>query len=397
MVLKHYSCENTQNLKSSNNSTPEQQLVNNRYINTHNATCNVFLNNNSGNREWDCSYNTRSLNSNTTTPLLIYRQNIRGLRNKIDEIFILWSSYFPHVLCFTEHHLRNDEINCTYINSYNLGSKYCRVNRKYGGVSIFVHETLSFTTIDLSEFCNDQYIEICAVKSHFSSSNFSVLSVYRSPSGNFIDFLSSLDTILNQLYNSSLNIIICGDFNINCLENSNNMLQLDSLLASYNLQSVVDFPTRITNSSCTAIYNIFINKHINIDFSIKSCPDGLSDHDAQILTLNDIKIQKPSAQHLTRRIINDSTISEFQLNLSYESWVNIFNGDDVDTIFNNFLNTYLRIFYHTFPLKKCQNNYNNKPWKTPGIIIPSQHKTDLYLLCRSTKDSKLNNYYKKIL
>jgi len=94
-------------------------------------------------------------------------------------------------------------------------------------------------------------------------------------------------------------------------------------------------------------------------------------------------------------IINDTTISEFQLNLSYESWDNVFNGDDVDIIFNNFLNTYLRIFYHTFLLKKCQHNYNNKQWKTPVIIISSQHKRLLYLLCRSSKDSKLNNYYKK--
>ena len=167
-------------------------------------------------------------------------------------------------------------------------------------------------------------------------------------------FLSSLDTILNRLYNNSLNIIICGDFNINYLKNSNNKLQLDSLLASCNLHSVVDFSTRITTSSCTTIDNIFINKHISIDFSIQSYPTRLSDHDVQIITLTNIKIQKPSTHHLTRRVINDTTVSEFQLNLSYESWDNVFNGDDVDTIFNNFLNTYLRIFYHTFPLKKCQ-------------------------------------------
>jgi hypothetical protein len=99
--------------------------------------------------------------------------------------------------------------------------------------------------------------------------------------------------------------------NINYLENSNNKLQLDSLLASYILQSVVDFPTRITKSSFTAIGNIFINKHKNIDFSIQPCPNGLSDHDAQILTLNNTIIQKPAAHHLTKRIINDPTISEF--------------------------------------------------------------------------------------
>jgi len=96
-------------------------------------------------------------------------------------------------------------------------------------------------------------------------------------------------------------------------------------------------------------------------------PNGLSDHDAQILTLDDIRIHKPTVHYLTKGTINDSTILEFQLNLSYGSWDNVFNGDDVDTVLNNFLNTYLRIYNHAFPLKKCQYNSNNKPWITPGI------------------------------
>ena len=221
------------------------------------------------------------------------------------------------------------------------------------------------------------------------------MSVYRSASGKSMHFLNSLDSILNRLYNNALNIIICGDININYLENSKNKLLLDSLLASYNLHNVVDIPTRITHNSLSAIDKIFINKHINIDFSIQSCPYGLSDHDAQILILNDIQILKPPAQHLTRRKINDFTISEFQLNLSHESWDNVFNDDDVDTIFNNFLNTYLHIFHHTFPLIRCQPTHNNKPWITPEIIISSQHKRNLYILCRCTKDPKLNNHYKK--
>ena len=83
-------------------------------------------------------------------------------------------------------------------------------------------------------------------------------------------------------------------------------------------------------------------------------------HDAQILTLNDIRTHKPTAHYHTKRTINDCTILEFQVNLSYESWDNVFNGDDVDTVFNNFLNTYLRIYNHVFPLKKYQYNSNKK-------------------------------------
>ena len=105
MVLNHYSYENSQSLESSNNCTSEIKLVNNSYINTHNVTSNTTSNNSIGNSEQACSITTRPSNSNKTTPLLIYRQNIRGLRNKTDELSMLWSSNFPHILCFTEHHL----------------------------------------------------------------------------------------------------------------------------------------------------------------------------------------------------------------------------------------------------------------------------------------------------
>jgi hypothetical protein len=36
----------------------------------------------------------------------------------------------------------------------------------------------------------------------------------------------------------------------------------------------------------------------------------------------------------------------------------------------------------------------NKPWITTGIKISSQHKRDLYLLCRSIKNPNLKNHYK---
>ena len=50
-------------------------------------------------------------------------------------------------------------------------------------------------------------------------------------------FLSPLESILNQLYTNSINIIIRGDINYHA--NTNNKFQLDSLLASYDLYSTV--------------------------------------------------------------------------------------------------------------------------------------------------------------
>jgi hypothetical protein len=76
------------------------------------------------------------------------------------------------------------------------------------------------------------------------------------------------------------------------------------------------------------------------------------------------------------------------------AWEVVFTEKEVDVLFNCFLNTYLRIFYHSFLLKKTHHNHNHKAWITTGIKISSQHKRDLYLICGSTKDPKLKSYYK---
>ena len=73
------------------------------------------------------------------------------------------------------------------------------------------------------------------------------------------------------------------------------------------------------------------------------------------------------------------------------SWDEIFTEDSVDAI----LNIYLRIFYHSFPFKKCHPIQVKKAWITTGIKISCQHKRDLYLLCRGTKNPKFSSYNKK--
>ena len=248
-----------------------------------------------------------------------------------------WTTEFPHIICFTEYHLHDHEINNTCI-KYKLEAKYCRKSCKYGGVCIFVHETLLFTTVELNEFCKDQDLEVCAVKLHISSFVLCILCIYRPPTANFSYFLSSLGSVLNQLYTNS--IIIYGDINRNYLDNTYNKFQLDSLLASYDLSSTVDFSRRNNNCSSTAIDNILVGKFKNTNFTIDPLPDGLLDHDAQILILCNIKIQNLKAHNYTKRLINEFTISEFTLNLSYKSWDEIFTGHNVDSVFNSFLNAY---------------------------------------------------------
>jgi exonuclease III len=95
-----------------------------------------------------------------------------------------------------------------------------------------------------------------------------ILCIYRPPAGNFTTFLLHLESILTQLYTDTSNVIICGDINVNYLQDSRNKSLLNSLLASFNLHSAVNFPTRISNSSLTTIDNTFTDKIKNKDYSI---------------------------------------------------------------------------------------------------------------------------------
>ena len=165
----------------------------------------------------------------------------------------------------------------------------------------------------------------------------------------------------------------------------------------YNLDYIVNFPTRI-NAYTETIDNIFLDRSKNENFIIELFYNGLSDHDAQMLTLYipSHKSFKPGLAR-TGRKYDDSSISKFKMNLIYENWENVFDStsdNDVNVIFNNFLNMYLRIFYCSIPLHKSLVRNMCKRWFTKGILISCRHKKDLYLLCRTSNNIVLKNLIK---
>ena len=124
---------------------------------------------------------------------------------------------------------------------------------------IFVKNNVQSSDIKLNKYSKEKDFEICAVKLHISSHIIIMIAIYRSPSGNFAYFLDSLESILNWVYNTSIDLILCGDLNVNYLNDNHKKQLLDSLLASYSLHGNLQFPKRILNNNYTIIDNIFIN------------------------------------------------------------------------------------------------------------------------------------------
>ena len=58
--------------------------------------------------------------------------------------------------------------------------------------------------------------------------------------------------------------------------------------------------------------------------------------------------------------------------LSFENWQDVFFEDNVNFIFNNFHNTYLRIFYASFQITKSKSYQNSKPWLNLNLNLISR-------------------------
>jgi hypothetical protein len=120
---------------------------------------------------------------------------------------------------------------------------------------------------------------------------------------------------------------------------------------TYNLSHTVDFATVIQNKSSTAIDNIFVdNSRLKSSYT-SPLINGLSDHDAQFLTINNFYAARnkiPLKQRTT--LINGDTLTNFQTLLKQETWESVYQSQDVNCMFDSFVSTFLNISEASFPV-----------------------------------------------
>ena len=166
----------------------------------------------------------------SSNSITIFHQNICGLKGKTDELLSSMSPDFPHNLFFSEHHLKKPQLDQINVDGYRLGTAFCRQVVKRGGVCIFVKRNLKYSNIDLDKYCKDQDIEVCVLKLKSTFFSVCIMAVYRAPTGNF-NLFNRLDDIIKTVYKVDLQLIICGDINIDHL--TDNKRQLDTVLLTY--------------------------------------------------------------------------------------------------------------------------------------------------------------------
>jgi hypothetical protein len=162
------------------------------------------------------------------------------------------------------------------------------------------------------------------------------------------------------------------------------------------LAHTVNFATRIPNGSSTAVDNIFVYS-IRLSSS-STCPiiNGLSNHDAQLFTVNNTAsaVTLVPLKQRTRKINND-TIMQFQLLLKNETWESVYKDQDINKKFNSFLCTFLNIFEASFPMKYESIGKIKNDWVTLGIKMPCKRKRSLYIYSRNSNDPIQELFYIK--
>jgi len=123
--------------------------------------------------------------------------------------------------------------------------------------------------------------------------------------------------------------------------------------------------------------------------------NGLSDHDAQVINLSNLLNINPKIHYTFNRRIDRNSTCIFIDRVSYENWEEVFLEDNVNTISNNFLNIYLRIFNASFPVVKSKESTKSNRWLTTGIRISCTTKRNLYATYRNSMDPNYKAHYKK--
>lgn len=180
--------------------------------------------------------------------------------------------------------------------------------------------------------------------------------MYRPPAGNLENALNIISDALDTVPTWKSPTIIIGDINVDMLINNQNKVNLENMLASFNVYRIELPPTRITHSTATSIDMVCTNVS-NSDINVEVITTGLSDHTAQLCTLT-TEIQNAMLPNSTRRHYTQDNLNNLKTLLSNESWHNVYNNTLVDLAYDSFSNILKRALNAACPLKKSRTKKN---------------------------------------
>lgn len=302
--------------------------------------------------------------------------------------FLLNGNY--DLLGITETWLTNDHLSTTFaIDNYKL--LRCDREGRGGGVALYYRENLH---ISGEKFLSTEFSENIWVNLRLGNKLFTVGTYYRPPRGNFQQFLNEFEDSLSNYSILSDHTVCMGDFNVNLLHmHDNKTTKLIDLLQTYNLEQIINEPTRISDSS--SLIDLIIVSH--------ECPikrrgvigNNFSDHLGIYCVLN------LRTNHRITRQFRVRSYKNFNLELFLEDlyaipWYTIFDLHNIDQKLTFFNSNLLNLFNVHAPIKHITTSKPPAPWLTYNIQLMIKTRNDALKRFQNSRNPIHYDFYKSL-
>lgn len=335
--------------------------------------------------------------------LSILHQNICGLINKSEELQVHIENFEDEgklldLICITEHNMITGDLTQLNIPNFIIGACFARNSRR-GGCCILIRKTHKFQLIpEIGKISIPGIIECCGIR--LLDHKITIVCIYRTPHNSiskYDQFFNTLDNILDKYCKKrDCKIIVCGDINIDMLQNNKSVSQMKDILQTYNLKQEVHQITRPVSGTC--IDNIFDN--------IRGCKVhvtdlALSDHLAQIMEFPVKKTYTFSCWFKYRRDFSRDNLRKFKQYIEKLSFSEVYDEVNPEEAFNKFHDLFKLFYDLCFPTVRRKYLIKKKEtWISKGIKNCSKRKRQLLQAYRTNPTVHnrymFKNYSKKL-
>ena len=352
----------------------------------------------------DCNYVTDSqfnVQIKNNVDFSIIHFNARSLKANFENVKTYLNSLSKefHIIAISESWFDENINELDYkLDRYNMVFT-SRSDKRGGGVVLYVRQDLNF--VKKNDFCSSisNVLESVTLEIVLENDKNVIIScIYRTPGTDVDTFTDYIERLLKSIKNGK-SIYLCGDINIDLLRYNNHQVTKEfiDLLFSYGLYPIISKPTRVTSLTATVIDNIFTNNVFNICTCSILCND-ISDHLLIYCTAKQKGVcEKQNHRFSYTRVYNEKNVSNFKEALENNNWDRVYASDDVDEIFDCFINDFTKLHEVYFPVKRVRVDKKSieKPWMTKSLVNACRKKNNLYKIFLKNRCVKTETRYKR--
>lgn len=320
--------------------------------------------------------------------LSIYHLNAQSLKNKMEHIEgeIETLSHKFDFLAFTETWFSCQE-DVIPLAGYENVSQF-RVNKRGGGVSLFIKRRLHFDVLNNYSLVTDNF-EVVTIRYY----NIAIMVVYRPPHSDVDVFFQFVEPFLEFTSQQKMHVVLLGDLNIDIMNVNPTQIRLMEMMLSYGCDNIIDAPTRISCQSETLLDVCFTDfSPCNTNSGVFS--SGISDHLPFFALFSCAKV--PDTSVFIRKTFDQKNIDKFCLLLSETGMDEVLKTENPSAAYNIFLENTLDAFDKAFPVvevRKCRKA--RKEWISGDLLKRIKQKNALFARFLDTRNQDDFKEFKK--